>query len=82
MSQMRHQEDIVAEKNPVVDADKKMPTAGAYEDQKNSGNRNRESDESIGGAEKGGPGLNRAQSRMPPDADKSSESKNQNNFET
>lgn len=47
-----------------------MSTAGAYEDQKNNGNRKiDDSEENIGGAEKGGAGLKRAQSRMPPDAD-------------
>lgn len=46
---------------------KPMPTAGAYEEQKNNGNR--KTDEGTGGAQKGGPGLSRAQSRMPPDAD-------------
>lgn len=40
--------------------------AGSYEDPKNNGNR--KTDENIGGAEKGGPGLSRAQTRMPPDA--------------
>lgn len=46
----------------------KNSTAGAYEDQKNNGNRKTE-DQNIGGAEKGGPGLSRAQTRMPPDAE-------------
>lgn len=42
-------------------------TAGSYEDQKNNGNR--KTDEGVGGAEKGGPGLSKAQHRLPPDAD-------------
>jgi hypothetical protein len=46
-------------------------SGNVYEDQKNNGNRKTEdTDKNIGGAEKGGPGLSRAQSRMPPDADK------------
>lgn len=49
-------------------SNKPMSTAGSYEDQKNNGNR--KTDESIGGAEKGGAGLSRAQNRMPPESEK------------
>lgn len=48
--------------------EKENPTAGSYEDQKNNGNRTHE-DHNVGGAEKGGPGFSKAQTRMQLDSE-------------